>query len=378
MPLVLALHGWTNGGAMYEAESGLSVLADMHGFAVVYPVGMDDNTSPTFAPDRTWCSWNVAGSSRTEKRTCTKEAAAKGGRLCYTSCDCNHTSNCGWTSCVNDVTPTGVGTESVTGFLPTLLDQLTAELCIDEGRLYATGLSNGGMATYQLGVSLADRLAAIAPVAGSFHEGVPMPLLDVHGFEDEIVPANRSVSNDGYFYTTTGQIFEAWRKANGCEDGEGPARVQHWPTEQDGVAQLYCVSEGSGCLAPVVRCSWSGPHSSFNGGGLDNAELVWGFLSRFVRRRPPADGTREAPVEEPWNTPTAASRCNQWGAASIHGTTGLGVSLTAGVAAALAAAMALSAWSRMRSAAPTSGWAAGSSTPASSRESERRPLCSIV
>ena len=61
---------------------------------------------------------------------------------------------------------------------------------------YASGESNGGMQTYQLGVDLATRLAAISPEFGSFHRGFAMapplgvPLLDLHGKKDTTVPAN--------------------------------------------------------------------------------------------------------------------------------------------------------------------------------------------
>lgn len=297
-PLVVALHGWTNDSPSYEADSGLSVASELHGFIVVYPEGMDDNPRPRISPDRTWCSWNVAGTSHPGRETCERRTAAIGEGLCYSSCDCNETSRCAWTSCVNDITPTGIGTESVNGFLPTLVDRLAGQMCINLDRLYATGCSNGGMAAYQLGVSLADRLAAIAPVAGSFHKGflqtpgMPLPLLDVHSFEDEDVPANGSVSSDGWYFTPVQEIMSAWRQANGCAEEHPAPRIQHWPTSLDGLASLYCVSEGSGCIAPTVRCAWSGPHGSFLGGGVANAQLVWEFLSKFAKHEVVASNAR--------------------------------------------------------------------------------------
>ena len=54
-------------------------------------------------------------------------------------------------------------------------------------REFASGESNGGMQTYQLGVDLSKRLAAIFPEFGSFHRGFAMapavgvPVLDLHG-----------------------------------------------------------------------------------------------------------------------------------------------------------------------------------------------------
>jgi poly(3-hydroxybutyrate) depolymerase len=149
-----------------------------------------------------------------------------------------------------------------------LYDTLESQLCIDTTREFASGESNGGMQTYQLGVDLHQRLAAISPEArrhappharlvlrvactheeaasggahaadafgvfhicaqfGSFHRGFAMapktgvPVLDLHGSADTTVPANVSLSADGYYYTTTKEIFEGgkyssgWKKANG-------------------------------------------------------------------------------------------------------------------------------------------------------------------
>ena len=40
------------------------------------------------------------------------------------------------------------------------------ERCIDRRRVFATGMSNGGFLSHRLGCELADRMAAIPPVAG--------------------------------------------------------------------------------------------------------------------------------------------------------------------------------------------------------------------
>ena len=41
----------------------------------------------------------------------------------------------------------------------------------DEDRVYATGFSNGGMFAYNLGVAMGAQLAAVVPIAGSWHRG---------------------------------------------------------------------------------------------------------------------------------------------------------------------------------------------------------------
>lgn len=284
-PLVVALHGWGITGRDYEEESGLSIVSDRHGFVVVYPDGMADN------PDSSngWGSWNVAGTTISpgpEGTTCATWASNPAN--CYESCSCTDVPQCKWTTCINDITPSGVGSENITGFLPKLFEHVLNELCIDVNRQYATGTSNGGMAAYQLGVSVGVRLAAIAPVAGSFQRGfnqapvLPVPVMDVHGTEDDEVPANVTMSSSGYFFTLNKDIFRGWRSANRCRNTE-QLKLSHWPTPLDGVHDLFCISEGADCIAPVVRCAYKGIHGSFAGGGERNAELVWDFLSRFAR-----------------------------------------------------------------------------------------------
>lgn len=183
------------------------------------------------------------------------------------------------------MTKSGVGTH-IHGFIPSLYDLLEADLCIDTTREYATGMSNGGMMTYQLGVSLGTRLAAIVPVAGSFHYGfaaaptVGVPVMDIHGTRDTTVPANTS-NGGGWYYTVTSEIFggqskysRGWKAANGCS---GASR--HYPTAYDGTQSLYCVSEGSCSGGDVVRCMWRGGHTFIS----VNGPLAWDFMSQWTK-----------------------------------------------------------------------------------------------
>lgn len=283
MPLVVSTHGWGGDGAEDERDGGMAIAAEKHGFVVAFPNGMADNRN--FGA---WGSWNVVGSTLSpgpEGPTCA--AWANSPSYCYEDCTCTDNPQCMWTTCADDVTPAGVGTSDVSGFLPLLYEHLCDSLCIDEERQYHTGMSNGAMATYQIGVSLASRVAAIVPVAGSFHVGfnqapaVPVAVMDVHGFNDHQVPCNSSLSQDGWYYTLNSEIFKGWRKANGC----GGAALSHWPTPLDGVDQLFCVSEGYYCEGPVVRCGWRGSHQYFANDGRKNGELVWSFLSQFSKSK---------------------------------------------------------------------------------------------
>merc|ERR550537_1337031 len=115
---------------------------------------------------------------------------------------------------------------------------------------------------------MASRLAAIAPQFGSFQRGfnaapsVGVPVIDLHGQSDTTVPANVSLSADGYYYTPVAEIFDGnqysagWKKSNGCSGS-----ASHYRTEYDGIKGLWCVSEGYCPGGDVVRCAYKGGHN---------------------------------------------------------------------------------------------------------------------
>jgi polyhydroxybutyrate depolymerase len=74
-------------------------------------------------------------------------------------------------------------------FVGQLLDHLTASMCIDEARIYATGLSNGGGMAQMLACR-EERIAAIGVVAAApfvdagCDDAGPMPVIAFHGTSD--------------------------------------------------------------------------------------------------------------------------------------------------------------------------------------------------
>jgi len=78
-------------------------------------------------------------------------------------------------------------------FIGELLDRLGDDLCLDTGRVFSTGLSNGGQMSSLLACRLSDRIAGVAPIAGAEFpaegcDGAPVPVVAFHGALDEVVP----------------------------------------------------------------------------------------------------------------------------------------------------------------------------------------------
>jgi polyhydroxybutyrate depolymerase len=143
-PLVLVLHGGGGNAANAARQSEMSAKADREGFIVVYPNGTG-RTERFF----TWNAWNCCDYAFENK--------------------------------IDDV-----------GFFRKLIAKLESEYSIDPNQIYATGFSNGAMMCHRLAVELSEKIAAIAPVAGSLNSDDPklehpVSVLIIHGTADDYV-----------------------------------------------------------------------------------------------------------------------------------------------------------------------------------------------
>ncbi len=78
-----------------------------------------------------------------------------------------------------------------------LLDKIEADYRVDKRRIYVTGLSMGGFATWDLLRLAPERFAAAAPICGggdpeSANKFKQVPIWVFHGAKDSVVPADRS------------------------------------------------------------------------------------------------------------------------------------------------------------------------------------------
>ena len=196
-------------------------------------------------------------------------------------------------------------------FVGTMLEGVSEELCIDESRIYAAGLSMGGFMSSLVACEMSGRFAAVAPVAGlqfpdGCNPGRPIPVLSFHGTADPILLFNGGVNTDalrpvlgGDGPTTTstsvptdldGEGYPAaardWAEQNGCEGSsdedvseEVILRTFDCP---DGADVEFYIIEGGGHSWPGSEFSKSiesivGP-TTFD---IDATDLIWTFFQGF-------------------------------------------------------------------------------------------------
>ena len=84
-------------------------------------------------------------------------------------------------------------------FFDAVLAAMRKAFPVDDSRVYATGFSNGGIFTYLLWGTRANRFAALAPVAAEkfpgVHLTVPIPLLHIAGEQDANIPFHRQLES---------------------------------------------------------------------------------------------------------------------------------------------------------------------------------------
>lgn len=221
-PLVLAFHGGGSSPEQMVGFCGLNNKSNREGFIVVYP----------------------KGTGRTEK---------------YSSF--NAGSCCGYAA--------KYGVDDVK-FTAAMLDDLQGGLNIDPRRVFATGMSNGGMMTYRLASELSDRIAAIAPVAGALaldecRPARPVSVLHFHGTRDQYVPLEggkgpRSLSR--VHFHSVQYALDCWIRADGCPlepevaelpdaQREGmPVTRKIWSPGADGCEVILYLIEGGGHTWP--------------------------------------------------------------------------------------------------------------------------------
>jgi polyhydroxybutyrate depolymerase len=238
-PLVFCLHGLTQNPVSFCVNgSGIVPKSDEAGFILVMPLGYGN-------------SWN-------------------GGACCGNAAS----------MMLDDV-----------ALIRAIFEEVATHVHVDRGRVYATGLSNGGYLSYRLACEAADLFVATAPGAGGglmmCNPSHPVSVLGIHGTADGLVP-----------YSLLAPSLQAIATANGCAATTQPATVPQSGGDTTCVTHTGCPSgvEVTGCTIQGGGHVWFGDPScgtgvgpagcSFVGANSDtmvNTDAAWEFFSRLSR-----------------------------------------------------------------------------------------------
>lgn len=258
-PLLVAMHG--GGGNMrFQADDenyGLISKSEEAGFVVAFPNGY------SALPNGGLATWNAGN--------CCAQARDKGS---------------------DDV-----------GFIRAVLADVQARTAVDPRRIYATGMSNGGMMAHRLACEATDLFAGIATVAGtdntrSCTPSRPISVLIIHARNDDHVlyeggageKAFRDLSQVTQF-TSVPETAKRWMQRNQCSSS-APTQVT---LQNDGAR---CERHAAGCAggAVVEVCTTETGGHSWPGAGkvrrgkegasqaLSANDRMWEFFQSVGRR----------------------------------------------------------------------------------------------
>jgi polyhydroxybutyrate depolymerase len=163
---------------------------------------------------------------------------------------------------------------------------------IDNTRIYATGMSNGGFMSFLLACQLSDRIAAIASVTGSMTPETfnnsnpqhPTPVIQMHSPSDPVVPYNGSS-----WTKSVDEVLQYWVGHNNCNTTPDITILPDLDPN-DGSTVEHIVYEGGDNGVNVEHYkiiggghTWPGSAYAFPGTNYDihASTEIWNFFSKY-------------------------------------------------------------------------------------------------
>lgn len=248
-PLLLALHGGGGDMGIQATDEFYKLISksDKEGFIAVFPNGFSPFNSGKLA------TWNA-------------------GKCCAAARDKN----------IDDV-----------GFIKKVVSNVSAQAAIDPNKIFAIGMSNGGMLSYRLACELATTFRAIASVAGTDNTvqcspKAPISVLHIHAKNDDKVlfngGAGASFRDESKVtdFVSVPETISKWVKLNGCDPT--PNRVLQNPQAYcDKYSKCQNNTEVQLCVTEKGGHSWPGGKKPRGNGGdpskaISANDVIWDFF----------------------------------------------------------------------------------------------------
>jgi len=259
LPVVINFHGGGGHGANQKEYSLLDALAESENFITVYPNGTGRLSGRLL-------TWNA-------------------GSCCAYSV----------LNRIDDI-----------GFVRALIDELAEKFPINRRRVYATGLSNGGMMSHRLAAEASDVVAAVAPVAGgmvlpAINSSRAVPVMHIHSVDDPRalyaggLGPPFPLTKNRVLHPNVDDMIKRWVEHNGCvadpavadrradRNSRGHTAIKYvYANCRDGAEVVLWKLTGAGHVWPggkqKVLERILGPSSDI----IDANREMWEFFKRFA------------------------------------------------------------------------------------------------
>jgi polyhydroxybutyrate depolymerase len=186
-------------------------------------------------------------------------------------------------------------------FVRALIEDLQRTYRIDPGRVYATGISNGGFFSNRLACDLTEKFTAIASVAATMPEALvplckpsrPISVLFIHGTKDPLVhieggPVARTHGN-AVSLDRAARFWRDWDQTSGqaveeqlperAHDGTTVRRQIYGKGRNDTEVVVYTI-EGGGHTWPGARQYLPVFLVGKSSHNLDATQVIWEFFAK--------------------------------------------------------------------------------------------------
>jgi polyhydroxybutyrate depolymerase len=260
-PVVLNFHGGSGGAPQHRIMTQMDKTSDKGGFISVYPWGTGDD--PNISNLRFW----------------------NPGFDYFTGTSRPHL------NAVDDI-----------GFVNLLLNDLISKFSVDQSRIYAAGLSNGGVFSQRLACDLGDRIAAVASVAGPFwpNDGTcstsrSIPVLYFHGTLDEFAPYEGGFAICPFartrFFLAAKETVLKWRLKDSCPSlpeivyHKGNVTCESYSPCRKSAAVTFCTIDGGGHTWPGGGTyMFPGCDPGLVTQDISASDAIWDFFKNHRKR----------------------------------------------------------------------------------------------
>lgn len=245
-PLILAFHGGMGTAEIMAENYDWIPKSDKEGFIVAFPNGVSKLPSGKFA------TWNA-------------------GNCCGYAVESNS----------DDV-----------GFVKAMIEDIKNK--INVGKIFATGMSNGGMISYRLACEMSDTLTAIVGVSGTDNYNgcvpeKPISIMHIHGLKDDHVLFNggcgpKCIAGSEANFVSVPNTISKWVSRNNCDKNPQTVSLNEnayyelYSNCNDGVKVKLIVVKDGGHSWPGTKKAPNPLEKSTSSQAISATDEIWDFF----------------------------------------------------------------------------------------------------